>query len=361
MLMMEEANQVRSDYEVNWLAVGNEAVKASSAFSTEYWGNVPRTGFLGVARASQPDEDGFNWLANGYASLQLVPEASDVVNTSRALIPYKDSVHEVLINTKLNAVMAFLGDSFPSGVAPGIVQASMDAGAVTIAVVSQPREDEGRKHFTHAKYAFNEIKPSADAMCVLPLDMLCRYLSSSVVISMIEKAIYTVFANAVRGILDLSEYGGFGSPNKEEIIQFFKLADNVLFGYAKLDGDAKHNAEAIRTALKNPFDRVRKFDEAEQILVSVCMGTQNIDMDFYLEIGRICKSVLGSSADVIVGSFESKLAIEDPWVAIYGRGLKDRRNDGFDYPDARIDPEKAAPKLPAYYRQHFKQTTGRFH
>jgi cell division GTPase FtsZ len=360
-LLMDDPGRTGAGYSVNWISVGQEAVNAASSLTTNYWKTANATGYVGIHESQEPGMDGLDWLPTGGAALTIDAKFQDMVNARRALTPYTDSLHSLLEGANLNVLLSFLGEAFPSGIIPGIAQASMDEGAVTVAVMSTPRQDEGRKHYLQSKYAKNEIRSMVDATCIIPLDLLCNYLAPYMVMSMIEKSVHTVFSRAMRGIIDLTLYPGFRSPCRDEIMAFFKLADNLLFGYAQLDNNVTSNIEAVRFALKNPLDPNRRFDEAEQVLVSVCLGTQAFDVEFYQNLGRICRDVIGSNVDVIIGCFQSQLQHEESWLAIYGRGLRDKRNDGFDFPDARQDPEKSAPPLPAYYRRHFGHVSGRFH
>ncbi len=360
--MTANASYDRKGYPVNWISVGRDAARVAEMLPPGYWQRVRQTGYVEVQAAPDHVSEGLGWLPHGGASLAISPRINDMINTSRALIPHQDSLHSLLNNSKLNVILSFLGETFPSGITPGITRTSIDEGAVTVNIMSSPRQDEGRLHFNQSRHAKNEIQSVADAMCIIPLDLLSEYLAPHVFMSMMKKSVFTVFSRAMRGILDLMTNPGFRAPNAREITNFFRMADNILFSYAQLESnDDVQNINAVRFALKNPLDSSRKFDEAEQILVSVCTGSEPRSADFFLKIGKVCRDIIGSNVDIILGCFDSQLPQEEPWIAIYGRGVRDKRNDGFDFPELRQDTEKAAPRLPAYYRRHFGQVKGRFH
>jgi hypothetical protein len=361
MLMFDESPGDESTYPVNWIPVGKDAWETASSLSMDYWKSADKTGYVGVELAQTADCAGMDWLPNGGVGLQIAPGMRDIVNLKHSLAPYVDSIHDVLEGAKINAIHSFLGKTFPSGITPAMVQESMNRGAVTVAVVSTPFGYEGRKHAEQSRYALNEIKEIADATCIIPLDNLAEYLKHCANLSMMKKSVYSVFNRCIRGILDLACYPGFYAPDGDEIVEFFKSAANVLFGYTPLVGDRETNADAIRFALQHPMDPILKFDEAEQLLVSVCEGEPNINPDFYKDIGTIVKTFLGTDVDVVVGSFESNFPMEEPWMGIYGRGIGEKRNDGFDFPEFRLEEEKAPPRLPAYYRRHYGQMTEKFH
>ncbi|MBN1354715.1 hypothetical protein JXA40_00430 [bacterium] len=360
-LMFDESTRGEVGFPVNWIPVGRDAQEGTSSLSMDYWRLSDKTGYVNVDVAPSIECAGMDWLDNGGIGIQIAPGVSDLVRIRHSLAPYVDSLHDIFDGAKLNAVHSFLGKTFPSGITPAIVQESMNKGAVTIAVLSVPYKAEGRKNLEQSRYALSEIRHIADATCIIPLDRLTEYLSGSVTLSMMKKTVHNVFNRCVRGILDLACYPGFYAPDSDEIVDFFKSAENVLFGYTNLIGNRERSIDAIRFALNHPMDPIRKFGEAEQILVSICEGTPNIDSDFYLSIKDICQNFLGAGIDIIVGSFESNLPKEEPWMAIYGRGIGEKRNDGFDFPEFRLDPEKAPPKLPAYYRKHYGQLTEKYH
>ena len=362
MLMIDENTNLGSNYPINIITVGSEAERSLELLPADYWKNTQDTGYIGVNLTKSGSMDGgIDILPHGGASLNIARQVNDVISAQNAVAPYVQTVNELLENTRLNLVLSFLGDAFPSGVSPAIAAASTNQGAITVAVMALPRKSEGRKHHLYAQYTQNELKSAVDAKCFIPLDILCDYLAPHVMVTMLEESVQQVFSRAVRGIVDLASCPGFRSPSKDEIEDFFRFAGKILFSYTPLNGSLENNVTSIRKALKNPIDLSRRFEDAEEVLVSVCLGNGKIDMDLFLNLDNICQEVLGRDINILVGNFKSKVHHEEPWISFYGRGIRDKANDGFDFVEHRKESESTAPALPAYYRKFFGRMNGRYH
>ncbi len=359
MLRLDEPSRLGDIFPVNWISVGDEAAQATSILPMEYWNAPPQTGFLGVF-LSENEHDGLDWENDFAASLYIDGSfrsgLGDYISAQKAFNPYKDSVQSVLSGAKLNTVFSCLGRAFPSGITPSMARASKEEGAVTIGVMSIPHRDEGRKHFLQSRYAVDETRSNVDALCLMPLDVIYQHLSSTGILENLGNSVNLLFTRVMRGIVDLASRPGFRSPDIEEIVSFFRGAGDVLIGYSEIAREPGGTFNAIRRAMEHPIDSMRRFEGAEQILVSICPGEAGIEPDAYFKIGHFCREFLGHDTDVIIGNFKSNISGENPWIAIYGRHIHERRQDGFDFPVSDPPPEKAPPGLPAYYRTFFSRS-----
>lgn len=65
-------------------------------------------------------------------------------------------------------VTAGMGGGTGTGAAPVIAQAAVDAGILTVAVVTKPFRFEGTNRSKLADYGLSELKQSVDTMIVIP-------------------------------------------------------------------------------------------------------------------------------------------------------------------------------------------------
>lgn len=359
-LLMDDTEVTSAVHPVNWISIGDDAFQATSCLPKEYWEHGKKAGFLGVDRAENGYE-GLDFLPGGNAALYLpVPTRSyDTIFAENALFQYTNQLTDLLEGTRLNALLSFLGKSFPSGVTPGLARLSQQQGAVTVAVVSLPHPDEGRKHVLQSEFALKETQSNVDATCSLSLESMCDDQSPGLSVTELEFRIYSLFNRAMRGIVDLTTFPGFRAPQIDDVVSFFRGAGEILYGYSSIKPGAKGALDAITHALRNPYDDRRSFEGADEVLVSVCLGSEGLDQNCYRSIGRYCRNLLGSSTEVRVGCFQSVLTSEEPWVAVYGRGAREVRLSGFEYPLSQPPhPAKAPARLPAYYRKFYGQSIG---
>lgn len=123
----------------------------------------------------------------------------------------EESIDEIISNIQ-DADMVFItagmGGGTGTGAAPIIAKASMDCGALTVAVVTKPFTFEGKKRWNRAAKGIQYLSNFVDSLVVIPNDKLID--SSDKNTSMLEAFAMAddVLRKGVQGISDLiSEYG----------------------------------------------------------------------------------------------------------------------------------------------------------
>ena len=123
----------------------------------------------------------------------------------------EESIDEIIANIQ-DADMVFItagmGGGTGTGAAPIIAKASMDCGALTVAVVTKPFTFEGKKRWNRAAKGIQYLSNFVDSLVVIPNDKLID--SSDKSTSMLEAFAMAddVLRKGVQGISDLiSEYG----------------------------------------------------------------------------------------------------------------------------------------------------------
>ncbi len=338
---------------VNLIVVGKDAEEAIQMIPQDYWEMSNKPGYLGISQSAFGKDgiDSSNYRTQLYIGGHTGPQR-DFISAQSALTPYFDSVRHILYNTHLNIIFSYLGEAFPSGITPSVARASAKEGAVTIAILPLPHKDEGKIHSQQSKMALGDTRKDVDAVCLLPLEVLYDHFSDSVNFSDLGAAVSRMTTRIIRGIVDLATNPGFRSPGSEEILSFFRGAGDILLGYAELDHSPESSLTGISNALRNPLDTVRQFEGSEKVLISVCQGNPSLDVDSFLKIGKYSRDLLGNDTDITIGNFKPNIPNEKPWIAIYAKDFLERRKDRFDFPISELPPEKAPPRLPAYYIHH---------
>ena len=119
-----------------------------------------------------------------------------------------EEINTYLQDADMVFITAGMGGGTGTGAAPVIAKASMDAGALTVAVVTKPFSFEGKKRWNRANKGINYIKNFVDSLVVIPNDKLIDSSESNT--SMLEAFSMAddVLRQGVQGISDLiSEYG----------------------------------------------------------------------------------------------------------------------------------------------------------
>lgn len=348
----------RSARPYNVFILGSDANHMKQMLPVEYWDDRDGVGSVTVL----PSFDGESGIvvedeltASVYVDSGCgCGDPQDLVSVKNTMGVYRDSLQEMVQGSLINMICATLGDSFPSGVAPVVSQASAQTGAVTVGLLVLPHPDEGFKFMHHSKWSLEYTRPNLDSLIMLPMENIYNLLAGSTMTQNMGEKITQLMTRIMRGVMDIMTTPGFRENRRQEdIAGFFRGAGEILVSCQEIEYGPNGPYEAIHRCIKEPFHTLRRFEGAQKVLVSVCCGEAGLPMEEYLRIGQFCRNELGSETDVVVAPFPTWQRGEKPFVVVYGRDLIEKRRDGFDYPVAEMPPEKAPPRLPAYYRKYY--------
>lgn len=342
----------------NVFIVGSDAYHVQAGLSSAYWDARKSLGLITLL-PSYNGEDGIEVQSENAATVHVrgsegEGDPRDLVSVRNSMNQYRDVLQEMVQGAHVNIICATLGDSFASGVTPVISQLSAQTGAVTIGLLALPHPDEGVKFVHHSKWSLEYTRPSLDALIMLPMDIIYNVFSGSTMTHTMGERITQMMSRVLRGICDIMVLPGFKScPRPEDVAGFFRGAGEILVSCQEVDYVPNGPYDAIHRCIQHPFHALRRYEGAQKVLVSVCCGEAGLPMEEYLRIGQYCRHELGNETDVVVGPFSSDRRGEKAFVVVYGRDIIEKRRDGFDYPVAELPPEKAPPRLPAYYRKYY--------
>ncbi|MBN1296810.1 hypothetical protein JXA80_08505 [bacterium] len=342
----------------NVFVIGMDAYHVQSSLTSAYWSSRKALGLISVLPA-QDGEDGIEVTGANSAVIHVQSvtgghEPHDLVSVRNSMKQYRDAVQEMVQGAQVNILCATLGDSFSSGITPVVSQVSAQSGAVTVGLLALPHPDDGHKYMHHSKWALEYTRPNLDALIMLPMEIIYNVFSGSTMTQNMGERISEMISQVLRGITDAMIMPGFRTCSRpDDIAGFFRGAGEILVGCQAIEYGPNGPCDAIHRCIHHPFHALRRFEGAQKVLVSVCCGEAGLPMEEYLRIGQFCRNELGNETDVLVGPFPSDRRGEKPFVVVFGRDLIEKRRDGFDYPVAELPPEKAPPRLPAYYRKYY--------
>ncbi|MBN1879565.1 hypothetical protein JW823_05585 [bacterium] len=281
----------------------------------------------------------------------------DLVEVRNAFCQYQDTFQEMVYSSHVNVIVSSLGDPFSAAITPEIAQLSSRNGAVTIGVLSLPHPDEGNRYLQHSRIAMEYTRPHLDSLILLPMESVYLNFASNTMTQHIGEKISQMISRIVRGVVDAMTSQGFQNHERaNDVAGFFRGSGELLVAYQEIDHIPNGPYHAIHRCLQEPFHALRRFEGAQKMMVSVCPGDSGLSLEEYLRIGQFCRSELGTETDVVVVPFTTMLRGERPFIVVFGRDIIEKRRDGFDYPYAEVPPEKAPPRLPAYYRKYYGAT-----
>ncbi len=144
-----------------------------------------------------------------------------------------------------------LGGGTGSGAAPIVAEAAKRSGALTIAVVTMPFDNEGLLRWENARYGLERLKGNVDAIIVIPNQKLLDIVPDLPIVTAFRVA-DEILANAVKGITRMVASQGLVNVDFADLRAVMRNAGGALIGLGESDSERRAE-EAVKKALENPL------------------------------------------------------------------------------------------------------------
>lgn len=200
-------------------------------------------------------------------------------------------------------ITAGMGGGTGTGAAPIIARAAMDAGALTVAVVTKPFSFEGKKRWNRAAKGIVYLQNFVDSLVVIPNDRLID--SSEKNTSMMDAFSMAddVLRKGVQGISDLISEYGIVNVDFADVKTIMEGRGIAHMGVGTGTGENRIE-DAVRNAIESPLLETT-IDGAKSILLYVSGG---YDMGM-LDISKIAEKIQAEAdpdANIIFGAMVSE-------------------------------------------------------
>ncbi|MBE0649081.1 MAG: cell division protein FtsZ [Bacteroidales bacterium] len=260
-----------------------------------------------------------------------------------------DTIRQILNDgTKMLFVTAGLGGGTGTGAAPVIAEISRELGILTVGIVTIPFAFEGRKRKLHADEGIKQLKANVDALLIINNDKLREYgnLKLSEAFSQADN----ILTSAARGIAEIITVTGYINVDFEDVKTVMKDSGVAIMGTGIASGPNRAQ-QAVEDAISSPLLNNNDIEGANNLLLYLSSGTEEITMDEVTEITDYIQEKTKSSTEVIWGNgYDDKLG-EKISVTIIATGFDDehRRQGEPSKKDVVIrdlyEPETAQPKV----------------
>ena len=202
-------------------------------------------------------------------------------------------------NTKMVFITAGMGGGTGTGAAPVIAKVAKDMGILTVGIVTVPFSFEGRRRLDQAELGLEKLRNNVDSLIVINNDKLRQQYGNLGFKSGFSKA-DEVLTNAAKGMAEVIT--GYFDVNIDFRDAKSVLANSgtALMSNGVASGENKAE-EAVKKALDSPLLNDNKITGAQNVLLLIRSGTEEVTMD---EIGVIMDHIqqeAGNTADIIFG------------------------------------------------------------
>ena len=144
-----------------------------------------------------------------------------------------------------------LGGGTGTGSAPVVAQASQEAGALTIGVVTLPFSAEGEVRIENMDYGLEKLRENTDTLIVIPNDKLLDVVPR-LPLNEAFKVADDVLMRSVKGLTELITKPGLINLDFADVRTVMKDGGMAMIGFGESDGQNKA-IESVRKALSSPL------------------------------------------------------------------------------------------------------------
>ena len=238
-------------------------------------------------------------------------------------------------DTKMVFITAGMGGGTGTGAGPVIAAACKDLKILTVGIVTVPFKFEGRKRSDQAKVGLANMRASVDTLLVIRNDKL-RELYGNQSISEAFRNADQVLCTAAKGIAEVITRTGQINVDMNDVNTVMKNAGNAIMGSGSASGEGRA-FNAVTSALESPLLNDNDITGANQVLLNITVGSDEILMDEIMEITDHIQEAAGQSAEVIWGYAIDENLNEDVSVTVVATG--------FEAHEISTDSEPEAPKI----------------
>jgi cell division protein FtsZ len=203
-------------------------------------------------------------------------------------------------NTKMLFITAGMGGGTGTGAAPVIASVSKELGILTVGIITMPFSFEGRKRKQHAEQGIAELKKYVDALLIICNDKL-RDLFGDQRLSAAFSHADDVLTTAAKGIAEIITVTGYINVDFEDVKTVMKDSGVAIMGSGLANGENRA-IKAIEMALNSPLLNDNNIEGANNLLLYIASGKDEITMDEVSEITDYIQEKTKNSAEVIWGN-----------------------------------------------------------
>ena len=222
------------------------------------------------------------------------------VGKEAAVENIRDVMQALSENTKMVFVTAGMGGGTGTGAAPVIAKACRDAGYLTVAIVTIPFRNEGRRRIKQAADGIAELEGYVDSLLVINNERI-REMYGDFPISEAFSRADNVLATAAKGIAEIITVPGYINVDFADVVTVMRKSGLAIMGTGIAEGENRA-AKAIEAALNSPLLNNNDIRGARNILLNITSGSVEVTMAEIGEITDIVQNKAGFDADLIWGN-----------------------------------------------------------
>ncbi|PTN07911.1 cell division protein FtsZ [Mangrovibacterium marinum] len=203
-------------------------------------------------------------------------------------------------DTKMVFITAGMGGGTGTGAAPVIAQACRELNILTVGIVTIPFRNEGRRRIKQAIDGISEMQEHVDSLLVINNERIREMYGDFRISEAFAKA-DNVLATAAKGIAEIITVPGYINVDFADVETVMRKSGVALMGSAKASGEDRA-LKAVEEALNSPLLNNNDIRGAQNILLNITSGQEEVTMDEIGQITDYIQAKAGHEADLIWGN-----------------------------------------------------------
>ncbi|MDT0646170.1 cell division protein FtsZ [Zunongwangia sp. F260] len=284
----------------------------------------------------------------------------------QAAVESFDEIKQMLdVNTKMVFITAGMGGGTGTGAAPVIAKQAKEMGILTVGICTIPFQFEGKMRNEQAQLGVEKLRSHVDSLIVINNNKLREVYGNLGFKAGFSKA-DEVLATASRGIAEVITHHYTQNIDLRDAKTVLSNSGTAIMGSASASGADRAN-DAIRKALDSPLLNDNKITGAQNVLLLIVSGAEEITIDEIGEINDHIQAEAGHSANIIMGVGEDDTLDDAIAVTIIATGFNVEQQDDIVNTETKKiihtleDEQKAEhelmPKKGGYYSSSLEENT----
>ncbi|MEI6764090.1 MAG: cell division protein FtsZ [Bacteroidota bacterium] len=203
-------------------------------------------------------------------------------------------------NTKMVFITAGMGGGTGTGAAPVIASVARELGILTVGIVTIPFAFEGRKRRQQAEAGIEDLRQYVDTLLIISNDKL-RELHGDLKLSEAFGRADDILSIAAKGIAEIITVIGYINVDFNDVNTVMRNSGVAVMGTGIADGENRA-IHAVEMALTSPLLNDNDITGAQNILLYIASGGEEISMDEVAEITEYIQNAAGKTAEIIWGN-----------------------------------------------------------
>lgn len=202
-------------------------------------------------------------------------------------------------NTKMVFITAGMGGGTGTGAAPVIAKLAKDMDILTVGIVTIPFQFEGKMRNEQAQRGVEKLRAHVDSLIMINNNKLREVYGNLGFKAGFSKA-DEVLATAAKGIAEVITHHYTQNIDLRDAKTVLSNSGTAIMGSSQASG-ATRASDAIMKALDSPLLNDNKISGAQNVLLLIVSGADEITLDEIGEINDHIQNEAGHNANIIMG------------------------------------------------------------